>query len=79
LYLAFYHLVYLRICLSYLFFIPHKTLGDSLLGTTNNSFDVIADLNANASNDLFLVSMARSGFTNVGAIATLDATGIGAP
>lgn len=54
----------------------YKTLGDSLLGTTNNSFDIITDFNAN--NDLFLVSTARAGFTNVGAIATLDATGIGA-
>jgi Ca2+-binding RTX toxin-like protein len=56
----------------------YKTLGDSLLGTTNNRFDVITDFNANASNDLFLVSTARSGFIDVGAIATLDATGIGA-
>lgn len=56
----------------------YKTLGDSLLGTTNNSFDVLTDFNANAGNDLFLVGTARSGFIDVGAIATLDAVGIGA-
>jgi Ca2+-binding RTX toxin-like protein len=56
----------------------YKTLGDSLLGTTNNSFDIITDFNANVGNDLFLVATARSGFIDVGAIATLDATGIGA-
>ncbi len=56
----------------------YRTLGDSLLGSTNNGFDVITDFNADAGNDLFLVSTARSGFINVGAIATLDKTGIGA-
>ena len=56
----------------------YTTLGDSLLGSTNNSFDVITDFNANAGNDLFLVSTARSGLIDVGAIATLDAAGIGA-
>ena len=50
----------------------YKTLSDSLLA----NFDVIKDFNANANNDLFLVSTARSRFTNVGAVATLDNTGI---
>ena len=48
------------------------TLTDSLL----DNFDVITDFNANSGNDLFWVTTARSGFTNVGAIATLDTTGI---
>ena len=56
----------------------YTNLGDSLLGSTNNSFDVITDFNTDMGNDLFLVSTARSGFIDVGAIATLDATGIGA-
>ena len=42
------------------------------------NFDVITDFNANASNDLFLVTTARSSFTNAGAVATLDNTGISA-
>jgi clostripain len=52
----------------------YKALTDSLLG----NFDVITDFNANASNDLFLVTTARSSFTNAGAVATLDNTGISA-
>jgi Ca2+-binding RTX toxin-like protein len=56
----------------------YTSLGDSLLGSTNNSFDVITDFNADAGNDLFLVSTVRSGLIDVGEIATLDATGIGA-
>jgi len=40
------------------------------------NFDVIKDFNANASNDLFLVTTARTGLTNAGAVATLDNTGI---
>ena len=50
----------------------YKILTDSFLA----NFDVITDFNANASNDLFLVTTARSSFTNVGAVATLDNTGI---
>jgi beta propeller repeat protein len=50
----------------------YKILTDSLLA----NFDVITDFNANASNDLFLVTTARSAFTNVGAVATLDNAGI---
>ena len=50
----------------------YKTLTDSLLA----NFDVITDFNANVSNDLFLVTIARSGFTSVGAVTTLDNTGI---
>jgi Ca2+-binding RTX toxin-like protein len=56
----------------------YKTLADSVLGAANNSFDVITDFNANAGNDLFLVTTARAGFNNVGTVATLDAAGIGA-
>jgi hypothetical protein len=52
----------------------YKILTDSLLA----NFDVITDFNANASNDLFLVTTARSGFTNAGAVATLDNAGISA-
>ena len=50
----------------------YKTLTDSLLANP----DIITDFNAN--NDLFLVTNARSGFTNAGAVTTLDAKGIGA-
>ena len=50
----------------------YKTLTDSLL----TNFDVITDFNANASNDLLLVTTARSTFTNAGAVAALDNTGI---
>ena len=50
----------------------YQILTDSLLA----NFDVITDFNANANNDLFLVTIARSGFTNVGAVTTLDNTGI---
>jgi len=50
----------------------YKILTDSLLA----NFDVITDFNANANNDLFLVTTARTSFTNVGAVATLDNTGI---
>ncbi|MBD2491706.1 bluetail domain-containing putative surface protein [Aulosira sp. FACHB-615] len=52
----------------------YRNLADSVF----NSFDVITDLNANSGNDLFLVSTARSGFSNVGSVATLDTIGIGA-
>jgi Ca2+-binding RTX toxin-like protein len=50
----------------------YKILTDSLLA----NFDVITDFNANANNDLFLVTTARSSFTNAGVVATLDNTGI---
>ncbi len=50
----------------------YKTLTDSLLA----NFDVIKDFNANASNDLLLVTTARTAFTNAGAVATLDNAGI---
>ena len=54
----------------------YKTLTDSLLGSANNSFDQITDFDA--ANDLFLVSTARTGFANLGAVTSLDSTGIGA-
>jgi hypothetical protein len=54
----------------------YKTLTNSLLGSTNNSFDVITDFNATPGNDLFLVTTARAGFTNTGAVATLNNAGI---
>ena len=50
----------------------YKILTDSLLA----NYDVIKDFNANGSNDLFLVTTARSSFTNAGAVATLDNAGI---
>ena len=50
----------------------YTVLTDSLLA----NFDVITDFNANASNDLLLVTTARSSFTNAGAVATLDNRGI---
>ena len=52
----------------------YRTLANSALGI----FDVITDFNANAGNDLFLVSTARSVFSNVGSVTTLEATGIAA-
>ena len=52
----------------------YRNLADSVF----NTFDVITDFNANAGNDLFVVSTARSVFNNVGTIATLDTTGISA-
>ena len=50
----------------------YQIVTDSLLA----NFDVIKDFNANANNDLFLVTTARTVFTNAGAVATLDNTGI---
>ena len=50
----------------------YNILTDSLLA----NFDVIKDFNANANNDLFLVTTVRTGFTNAGAVATLDNIGI---
>jgi Ca2+-binding RTX toxin-like protein len=52
----------------------YRTLANSALGI----FDVILDFNANAGNDLFLVSTARSVFSNAGSVATLDTAGIAA-
>ena len=54
----------------------YKTLTNSLLGSTNNSFDVITDFNSTTGNDLFLVTTARAGFTNAGAVTTLNNAGI---
>lgn len=50
----------------------YKTLTDSLLA----NFDVITAFNATTGNDLFLVTTARAGFTNAGAVTTLDNAGI---
>jgi hypothetical protein len=52
----------------------YRTLTDSLL----SNFDVVTDFNALAGNDLFLVSTARSVFSDVGSVATLDAPEIAA-
>jgi Ca2+-binding RTX toxin-like protein len=52
----------------------YRTLADSVF----SNFDVITDFSANTSNDLFLVSTARSGFSNAGTVATLDTNGIAA-
>jgi len=50
----------------------YRTLTHSVLSI----FDVILAFNANAGNDLFLVSTPRSRFFNAGSVATLEATGI---
>ncbi|MEY2910907.1 MAG: Poly(beta-D-mannuronate) epimerase 7, partial [Cyanobacteriota bacterium] len=50
------------------------TLADSVF----NTFDVITDFNATAGNDLFVVSTARTGFSNAGTVAKLDTAGISA-
>ncbi|WP_242046150.1 MULTISPECIES: LamG-like jellyroll fold domain-containing protein [Calothrix] len=50
----------------------YRNLADSVLV----NFDVITDFNANAGNDLFLVSTVRAGFLNAGSVATLDKVGI---
>ncbi|QSX70705.1 MAG: calcium-binding protein [Dolichospermum sp. DET69] len=52
----------------------YRNLADSVF----SSFDVITDFNATANNDLFLVSTARSVFSNVGSVATLNTTEIAA-
>ncbi|MBG1244075.1 FG-GAP-like repeat-containing protein [Nostoc sp. NZL] len=52
----------------------YRNLADSLF----NSCDVITDFNAKSGNDLFLVSTARSVFSNAGSVATLDIAGIAA-
>ncbi len=46
----------------------YQNLTDSLLA----NYDVITDFNATTDNDLFLVSTARAGFVNVGAVNTLN-------
>jgi Ca2+-binding RTX toxin-like protein len=50
----------------------YRNLADSVLG----GFDVITDFNAKSGNDLFVVSTARTGFSNAGIVATLDTNGI---
>ncbi|WP_413173334.1 CAP domain-containing protein [Anabaena azotica] len=50
----------------------YRKLADSVF----SQFDIITDFNANTGNDLFLVSTARTGFNNVGTIATLDTNSI---
>jgi Ca2+-binding RTX toxin-like protein len=52
----------------------YRNLADSAF----NSFDVITDFSANTDNDLFLVTTARTGFSNAGSVATLDTTQIAA-
>jgi hypothetical protein len=52
----------------------YRTLTHSVLSI----FDVITGFNANVGNDLFLVSTARSVFSNAGSVATLDTAGIAA-
>jgi hypothetical protein len=52
----------------------YRNLADSVLG----GFDVITDFNAKSGNDLFVVSTARSVFSNAGTVAALDATSIAA-
>jgi Ca2+-binding RTX toxin-like protein len=52
----------------------YRTLTHSVL----SNIDVVTDFNANAGNDLFLVSTARSVFSNAGSVATLDTAGIAA-
>ncbi|MFM2062563.1 MAG: hypothetical protein RLZZ507_2233 [Cyanobacteriota bacterium] len=52
----------------------YRKLADSVF----NNFDIITDFNATAGNDLFLVATARSGFNNVGTVATLNTSGIAA-
>ncbi|MFM6089603.1 MAG: pre-peptidase C-terminal domain-containing protein, partial [Dolichospermum sp.] len=52
----------------------YRTLADSVF----SNFDVITGFNATTGNDLFLVSTARSGFSNAGSVATLDTAGIAA-
>ncbi|MDD1429939.1 hypothetical protein MEO42_02175 [Dolichospermum sp. ST_sed6] len=48
----------------------------NLANSVFNSVDVITDFNANASNDLFLVTTARSVFSNAGNVTTFDITGM---
>ncbi|MBD2142073.1 rhizobiocin [Anabaena sp. FACHB-1250] len=52
----------------------YRTLADSVF----SNFDIITGLTATTGNDLFLVSTARSRFSNAGSVATLDTNGIAA-
>jgi Ca2+-binding RTX toxin-like protein len=52
----------------------YRTLADSVF----SNFDVITGFNATTGNDLFLVSTARSGFSNAAPVTTLDTAGIAA-
>ncbi|AFZ24601.1 Ca2+-binding protein, RTX toxin [Cylindrospermum stagnale PCC 7417] len=52
----------------------YRNLADSVF----SNYDVITDFTATAGNDLFLVSTARTGFSNAGTVATLDTVGIAA-
>ncbi|OBQ35873.1 MAG: hypothetical protein AN485_12630, partial [Anabaena sp. MDT14b] len=52
----------------------YRGLTDSLL----SNFDVVSDFNATSGNDLFLVTTARTGFFDVGSVATLDTAGVAA-
>ena len=52
----------------------YRVLTDSLL----SDFDVVSDFNATSGNDLFLVTTARTGFFDVGSVATLDTAGVAA-
>lgn len=56
----------------------YRVLVESLLGAANNSFDRITDFNAAVGGDQFLVPVARAGFLNAGAVATLDSAGLAA-
>ena len=56
----------------------YRVLSDSLLGSTNTSFDRITDFNAAAGGDRLLVPVVRAGFLNAGAVTTLNSTGIAA-
>jgi hypothetical protein len=50
----------------------YRTLADSVF----SSFDVINGLSANIDNDLFLVSTARTVFSNAGTVTTFDTASI---
>jgi Ca2+-binding RTX toxin-like protein len=52
----------------------YRTLADSVF----SNFDVITGFNATTGNDLFLVSTARSGFSNAGSVTALNTAGIAA-
>ena len=59
----------------------YRNLADSVFNTADsvfNTFDVITDFNANTGNDLFVVSTARTMFSNAGTVAALNATSIAA-
>ena len=54
----------------------YRVLSDSLLGSTNTSFDHITDFNATAGGDRLLIPVVRAGFLNAGAVTTLNSAGI---